>query len=74
MNKKPLPFLKIYGYPRSYLTTGTWRGDDDFKIPGFFLTESDAEAFRELTRRVIKREAFTEYAEKIWKEIFDERK
>ena len=42
------------------------------KIPGMYyiIEESHAEMFYELCRRVVKREAFTEYATEVWEKVF----
>lgn len=37
----------------------------------FMVPKKHAEMFRELCRRVIKRENFDEYAKQVWRDIFE---
>ncbi|MCA9813332.1 MAG: hypothetical protein KC483_10810 [Nitrosarchaeum sp.] len=39
-------------------------------IKGRFIPEQEAQAFYELTRRVVKRDNFAVYADEIWHDIF----
>lgn len=40
-------------------------------VNGYFIPEKYALEFKELCRRVVKRDNFSEYATKLWKEIFN---
>jgi len=62
--------LKKSKTAHSPLFSAYWDAYYDDSELGYFVHHSHAEMFRELTRRIVKRENFTEYANMVWKEVF----